>query len=213
MNYSKKICIGCVVFFLFAACFYAQTSVRVSENTEVTQPKKSDSVVDESTLPIRTPSNQVSDTSRGATVWLFIRMILVLAVVIVCIYGVLWLMKRNTGKINNTDQFLRVVSSVTLSPGKSVQIVSLLDQKAYIIGVTDNAVNLIGEVTDKETIDAMNLYADKQTNTKKPRNFNDILSIFMPNGPKEKNGNIFSGTGDKAAGLLKQQRDRLNPGK
>jgi len=213
LNYSRKICTVCAVFFLFISCFYAQTAAGISESTEVTQPQETDAVVDESTLPIRTSSAQPSDTSHGATVWLFIRMILVLAVVIACIYGVLWLMKRNTGRINNTDQFLRVVSSVTLSPGKSVQIVSLLDEKAYIIGVTDNAVNLIGEVTDKETIDAMNLYADKQTNTRKPRNFNDILSIFMPNGPKEKSGNIFSGTGDKAAGLLKQQRDRLNPGK
>jgi len=167
--------------------------------------------VDESTLPINTPANTPSAASRGATVWLFVRMILVLAVVIACIYGVLWFMKRNTGTAKNTDQFLRVVSSVTLSPGKSVQIVSLLDEKAYIIGVTDSAVNLIGEVTDKETIDAMNLYADRQSGTKKPRNFTDILSIFMP-GQKEKNGNVFSGTGDKAAELLKQQRDRLNPG-
>jgi flagellar protein FliO/FliZ len=213
LNYSKKICAVCAVFFLLVTCFYGQASAGISESTEVTQPQVTDSVVDESTLPIKTTANQTSDTSHGATVWLFIRMILVLAIVIVCIYGVLWLMKRNNSKINNTDQFLRVVSSVTLSPGKSVQIVSLLDEKAYIIGVTDNAVNLIGEVTDKETIDAMNLYADKQTNTKKPRNFNDILSIFMPDVSKEKKGNIFNGTGDKAAGLLKQQRDRLNPGK
>jgi flagellar protein FliO/FliZ len=212
LNYSKKICTACFVFFLFLTCVCAQSSAGITENTEVKQTQQSESGVDESTLPIRTPTNQPSGASHGATVWLFVRMILVLAVVIACIYGVLWLMKRNTGRVNNTDQFLRVVSSVTLSPGKSVQIVSLLDERAYIIGVTDNAVNLIGEVTDKETIDAMNLYADKQANTKKPRNFNDILSIFMPNGPREKNGNVFSGAGDKASELLKQQRDRLNSG-
>lgn len=195
------------------ACICGQAAAGITENTKVQQTQQTESAVDETTLPINTPENGQSGTSRGTTVWLFVRMILVLALVIACIYGVLWLMKRNTGRVNNTDQFLRVVSSVTLSPGKSVQIVSLLDEKAYIIGVTDNAVNLIGEVTDKETIDAMNLYADKRADVKKPRNFNDILSIFMPNGPKEKNGNVFSNAGERAAGLLKQQHDRLNQGK
>jgi flagellar protein FliO/FliZ len=195
------------------ACICGQAAAGITENTKVQQTQQTESAVDETTLPINTPENGQSGTSRGTTVWLFVRMILVLALVIACIYGVLWLMKRNTGRVNNTDQFLRVVSSVTLSPGKSVQIVSLLDEKAYIIGVTDNAVNLIGEVTDKETIDAMNLYADKRADVKKPRNFNDILSIFMPNGPKEKNVNVFSNAGERAAGLLKQQHDRLNQGK
>jgi flagellar protein FliO/FliZ len=213
LNYSKKFCTACAVFLLCITCICAQTAAGITEKTEVRQAPQSESAVDESTLPINTTASQASGPARGATVWLFVRMILVLAVVIACIYGVVWLLKRNNNRVNNADQFLRVVSSVTLSPGKSVQIVSLLDEKAYIIGVTDNAVNLIGEVTDKETIDAMNLFADKQADTKKPRNFNDILSIFMPNGPKEKNGNVFSGTGDKAAGLLKQQHDRLNPGK
>lgn len=212
MNCSKKLCTAFAVLVLCTTCMFAQTSAEITENTKVQQTQQTESAVDETTLPINTAENPQLGASRGATVWLFVRMILVLAVVIACIYGVLWLMKRNTGRVNNTDQFLRVVSSVTLSPGKSVQIVSLLDEKAYIIGVTDNAVNLIGEVTDRETIDAMNLYADKQANTKKPRNFNDILSIFMPNGPKEKNGNIFSNAGEKAAGLLKKQHDRLNPG-
>lgn len=201
-----------MVLLVSIACMYAQNSAPITENTKVQQTQQNDTQVDESSLPINTTAAPAPEATKGATAWVFIRMILVLALVIVCIYGVIWLMKRNLNKGNNSDQFLRVVSSVSLSPGKSVQIVSLLDEKAYIIGVTDNAVNLIGEVTDKETIDAMNLYADRQTNTKKPRNFNDILSIFMPHGPKENGGNAFGGAGDKVADLLKKQRDRLNPG-
>jgi flagellar protein FliO/FliZ len=212
VNYSKRLCTLCMVLLFSIACMYAQSTAPITENTKVQQTQQIDTQVDESSLPINTTTASAPETTKGATAWVFIRMILVLALVIVCIYGVIWLMKRNLNKGNNSDQFLRVVSSVSLSPGKSVQIVSLLDEKAYIIGVTDNAVNLIGEVTDKETIDAMNLYADRQSNTKKPRNFNDILSIFMPNGPKENGGNAFGGAGDKVADLLKKQRDRLNPG-
>ena len=47
-------------------------------------------------------------------------MILVLAVVVACVYAVVYLMKRSMNKdIGEGDQFLRVVSSVSIAPGKS----------------------------------------------------------------------------------------------
>ena len=211
LNNSKKICAAAAALFLCLTQVYAQKAGTVTENTQVQQQETQP--VDENTITIQTPDAPRGGTSKAATVWLFIRMILVLAVVIACIYAVVYFMKRSMKNGNNSDQFLRDVSSITLAQGKSVHIVSLLDNKAYIIGVSDNSVNLIGEVTDKELIDAMNLNADKKENVKKPRNFSDVLSIFMPGGPKEKNGSVFSGEGDKAADLLKQQRDRINPEK
>lgn len=169
--------------------------------------------VDEANLPIGNavsvaPASEPRDTS---TVFLLIRMILVLAIVIGCIYFVIWMMRRSTRVANNSDPFLRSVSSITLAPGKTVHVVTLLDH-AYIVGVTDNAVNLIGDVTDKELVDAMNLYSDKQGETSKPRNFNDVLSIFMPNIPRGNNKNVFDGSVASAEELLRRQRDRLQGG-
>lgn len=186
---------------------YAQT--QVTEDTRIERTESA--VVDESSLPIADPALSPSATERpSSTLWLFIRMILVLAVVVACVYAVVYLMKRSMNKdVGEGDQFLRVVSSVSLAPGKSVHVVSLLDDKAYLIGVTDNAVNLIGEVTDKETIHAMNLYADTRQNVRRPRNFGDILSIFMPQGTK-KDESVFSGDGDKARDMLRAQRSRLD---
>lgn len=139
-----------------------------------------------------------------ATAGVFARMILVLAFVIACIYGLVWFMKRYSNRTTNSDQFLRVVASIMLAPGKYVKIVSLLDEKAYMLGVSDNAVNVIAEVESKETIAAMNLYADKMAGASKGKSFEDILNIFMPGGPK----NALNG--DEAAELLRKTRGQVN---
>ncbi|MDE5899243.1 MAG: flagellar biosynthetic protein FliO, partial [Treponemataceae bacterium] len=136
--------------------------------------------------------------------------ILVLAVVIACIYGVMWFMKRSMKADAGGDPFLRRVASIGLGTGKSVQIVTLID-RAYILGVSDGSVSLIGEVSDKELVDSMNLYADRQSDVKKPRSFADILDIFMPGGPRG-TGGAFEGSDARAADLLKRQRERMNGG-
>ena len=81
---------------------------------------------------------------------------------------------------------MRRVSSLNIGPGKSVEIVTLLDN-AYILGVTDSNINVIDQIEDKELIEALNLNFDKNQNVKKPMNFADVLDIFMPNGPRNKN--------------------------
>ena len=134
-------------------------------------------------------------------------MIIVLALVIACIYGVMWFLKKQNKIENNDDQFLRQVAKISIGTNKSVQVVTLID-KAYLIGVSDNSVNLISEVDDKELINAMNLYADSQKNTKKPRSFSDILEIFMPNGPKDTN--VFEESNNKFNDMTNKQRDRLH---
>lgn len=118
--------------------------------------------------------------STGSTVWIFVKMILFLALFVAAIYGVLWYIKKKNNTVKNDDEFLRRVSYLTLAPGKTVEIVTLID-KAYILGVSDAGINLIAEVTDKELIDAMNVYSDKQTSTKKSRSFAEVLNLFMPN--------------------------------
>ena len=74
------------------------------------------------------------------------------------------------------DPYLKRTASITLSPGKTVQVVTIGD-KGYIVGVSDSGVNLIGELTDKELIDAMNLNAEKEP-TGKRKDFSSMLASF-----------------------------------
>lgn len=207
---SKKIFLFLFCFlFIFFYCYSQDSSnsssVDNSENTFSLSAPES-----ESSLSFNDSEENIQQSSsKVKSFFLFLRMIIVLIIVVACIYGVMWFMKKSIKtNPNNTDPFLRRVSTVDISVGKSVQVVTLLDH-AYIIGVSDNSINLIDEVKDKELINAMNLYADEHQNVKKPQSFSDVLDIFMPNGPKDKSG-VFSESQTKISELLKKQRNRIN---
>lgn len=117
-------------------------------------------------------------------------MIVVLALVIAALYGIMLFFKKKNNTVQSDDDFLRRVSSLTLSPGKSVEIVTLVD-RGFILGVTDSNINLIAEIEDKEMISALNLNFDKKQNTKKPMNFSDVLEMFMPANSR-RNTSIYS---------------------
>lgn len=133
--------------------------------------------------------------NNESTLWLFIRMIIVLAIVIGCIYGLSLLLKKGTNSKNSNDLYLRKTAHLQLSPGKSVQVITL-QNKAYIIGVTDNSINVLGEVTDEDLINAMNMNADKAPQGK-PRDFASIMSAFNTANSNTQNN-------------LKKQRERLH---
>ncbi|MBQ9537756.1 MAG: flagellar biosynthetic protein FliO [Treponema sp.] len=116
----------------------------------------------------------------------YVRMLLVLAFVVAAIILIFRFIKKSSSFSivqDGEDSFLRHVAGVQLGAGKSVQIVTLVD-KAYLLGVSDSSVNLIGEVEDKELVNAMNLWSDKRNKTSKPKSFADVLDMFMPRGPR-----------------------------
>ncbi|MBR6079956.1 MAG: flagellar biosynthetic protein FliO [Treponema sp.] len=157
-------------------------------------------------------SNGNTKNSGGANTFLvFLRMILVLAIVLAIIWIIFKLLQKSTGGKSSEDKFLRKVSSITVSPGKSVQVVTLVD-RAFLIGVADNSVNLLTEITDPELISAMNLYADRNVGSSKPKNFSEVLEIFMPKkkGQATKKNVFEDGAAQQILKSLKKQSDRMN---
>ncbi len=189
--YSRwKMTVAVTVLFLFLIPFSGAQSVKndskgqQSVQTENSETEKSIfTEEDESKLPIVTDtgSTNVANASYAMSgVGVYVRMIVMLLIVVALIYAVFRFLKAS-GKVPlaEDDTFLRRVSSLSLGNGKSVQIVTLIDS-AYLVGVTENAINLISEIKDKELINALNLYADKHDNAARPKNFADVLSLFMP---------------------------------
>lgn len=154
--------------------FYAQSTS--SDVVSETSQSVSSSKEQESQMIISTNQEVVEQRSTN-TAWLFVRMILVLLVVIGCIYAVFYFVKKTTNPTNETDAFLKKVASITLSPGKSVQIVTLQNH-CYILGVSDSSVQLISELDDKDLIDAMNLEADKESSGS-VKDFASLLASAM----------------------------------
>ena len=126
-----------------------------------------------------TDSNNNASTYKGpSTVGMFVRMIVVLVIVIGLIYGVLWCIKKKTNVVKTDDDYLRRAAYINIAPGKTIEVITLID-KAYLIGVTEDNITLLGEIDDKELISAMNITADKKNNTKKPTTFADVLDMFL----------------------------------
>ncbi len=124
------------------------------------------------------------------------------ALIIICIlaYIVIKFLKKSTNVFGVDDPYLKTVASMNIAQGKSVHVITLGD-KAYIIGVTDNAINTIGEVEDQELINAMNLEAEKKDDAPK-KDFSSVLSKFFPQA-KQNNQNI-------GKEFFASQSDRLN---
>ncbi len=203
-------------FSLFSSLAFAQAAPASSDapaQTAVAQ-----SLPDESTLPILdTPAANGGPglTGRQGPVsgaWIFFRMIFVLVVAAACIYLFLSFMRKKMGGgAADDDTFLRKVAQVTIAPGKSVQIVTLLEH-AYLIGVTDNSIDLLGEISDKELVDAMNLNADRNQERARARNFNEVLSLFL----NPKNPGATEGERKAASSLtdfFKKQKEKFGNGK
>lgn len=206
--------------FLFCLCGVSFAQNNFSDNksgsskTEAVQ--KSDSVSENSpALPVQNqapywsvsaPENQSKAPSSFA---LFLRMVISLLIVIALVYFVVKIFRKNSGFADSDDSFLRKVSQISIGAGKSVQIVTLLEN-AYLIGVTDSNINLLAEIKDKELVDSLNLIADKNQKVSRPKSFADVLDIFLAKGSK--NGNAFSDSARHVSDMLKNQRDRFNRG-
>ncbi|MCR5385768.1 MAG: flagellar biosynthetic protein FliO [Treponema sp.] len=187
-----------------------ETEIIISNESQAQNPEKQ--------FVFNTDSAQdVNQVKRPNTFLMFLRMVLVLAIVVACIYLVMKFMKKSvTGDSDTDDVYLRKVAQLTLSPGKTVQVVTLLD-KGYMLGVSDSSVNLITEITDKELVDAMNLSADKAEKSRKARNFGEVLEMFMPSKSSHTTSatqtNIYSEASDDVKEFVKEQRKRISRNK
>ena len=176
------------VMLLCITAVFSLYSQNNSTNNETALTEESIVILDDVNTEI-TGSDQ---TYKGpSTVGMFVRMILVLIIVVGLIYGVLWFIKKKTNVVKTDDEYLRRAAYINIAPGKSIEVITLID-KAYLIGVTEDNITLLGEIHDDELIKAMNLTADQKNNTKKPASFADVLDMFLVKKGGQKN--VFSDT-------------------
>ena len=152
--------------------------------------------------PTATEGSGTSTYKAPSTAGMIIKMIVVLALVVAALYGIMLFFKKKNNNVQSDDDFMRRVSSLSFAPGKSVEIVTLVD-RCFMLGVTDSNINLIAEITDKEMISALNLNFDKKQNTKKPMNFNDVLEMFMPKSSNKKS--IYKNTEQAVENIAKAE--------
>jgi len=114
-----------------------------------------------------------AETTTGPSIWPIVRMVLVLALAAAAVYGVVFFIKRSSKKSDAADPFLKVLANAHLGSNRYAHIVAVGD-KAWLLGSSDGGVNLIGEIDDKDVINAMLL----EDSSKVERNQNRLPDFF-----------------------------------
>lgn len=212
MNYRKKL------FFLF---FFFLIVFLFAEDKNSS--KDNDSLPDESGISLNSPDKETEDkdkiennsetgrdetgfdlsiTERNQTPVLnLLRVLISLVIVCVLAYIVLKFLKKSSTSFSSNDPYLKSVASISLAQGKSIHVITL-GEKAYIVGVTDSSINIIGEVEDKTLIDTMNFEADRRNSVPK-QDFTSMLASIFKNSKNNKIETID-------ADFFAAQRERLN---
>jgi len=141
-----------------------------------------------------------AETIAGPSIWSLVRMVLVLALAAAAVYGVVFFIKRTSKKKDAEDPFLKVLANAHLGSNRYAHIVSVGD-KAWLLGSSDGGVNLIGEISDKDVINAM-LLEDSTKSEMKQSRFPDFLGMIRRFGAKAER-NVPS------ADDIRRRRERL----
>jgi len=104
---------------------------------------------------------QTPAPASGSSTWAVIRMVLVLALAAAAVYGAVFFIKKSSRQTAADDPFLKILASSHLGSNRYAHIVSV-GGKAWLLGSSDGGVNLIGEIDDKDVINAMLLEDSKR---------------------------------------------------
>ncbi|GAB6391911.1 MAG: flagellar biosynthetic protein FliO [Treponematales bacterium] len=143
----------------------------------------------------------------GGAGWVVFRMVLVLALAALAVYGVVFFIKRLTRAPEARDPHLKVLARVPLGPNISAAVLSA-GGRAWLVGVSDGGVSLIAEITDQEVLAAM-LVDDarraEETGTARFGDFMSLLRRFGGGGTGGDKGDVLGAHAES----LRNKRKRL----
>ncbi|MFC1671348.1 FliO/MopB family protein [Spirochaetota bacterium] len=148
--------------------------------------------------------------------WLVFKTIIVLGAIIGGFYFFIRYASKRTGIRVMGQDLIKVLSVAPIGQNKHLQIIDLAG-KILVLGVADNSINLVTEITDKDEIDRIRLLGTKSTSVK-AGGFQDYIvsNIGRAFGKVKDSGTVKKNTGNKPVGdsgvdlsSLKGQKDRL----
>ena len=152
----------------------------------------------------------------GSSVFLMLRMILVLALAALAIYGIVFFIKRLSRPQESRDPHLKVLAKVPLSSDAFAAVLSV-GARAWLVAGGSGGVNPISEIDDAESLETMLLDDARRTAEAPSGPFIDFRSLIkrLGGGSREKaSGGSNKGGGSLAdngslAENLRRQRERL----
>lgn len=183
--------------FALLLCLFVFVNVVIAQETSDTSAANTE-IERSFSIPDATDTGFSEESSGGSTAWVFIRMVLVLAVICLLIWFIGKFVKKRMEPGAEPDLYLKKTSQLTLAPGKTIQVVTLRD-RAYVLGISDGGISVIdkidgkGKITeeeaktiDKEIIDDMNLRAGENL-ASKPQDFASMISALSSSSKRTEN--------------------------
>jgi flagellar biogenesis protein FliO len=149
----------------------------------------------------QTTPPKTNEPVAAVNTWDFVNMIIGLLVVVAIIYLIFYLLKRGMGKKVVENELIKILGSRIISGTKSLHIVEVAGA-VYLVGSSNDSINLISEITEKEAKDALRLSAAQTGGLGKPRFIDALASVFKPGVKKQLEIN-------ESIDFMKKQRDRL----
>ena len=110
-------------------------------------------------------------------VWLIFKTILVIGILIGGFYFFFKFITQKVGITAVGQEVITILSVIPLGQNKFLQVVDIAG-KVYVLGVSDNNINLITEIKEKDDVDRIRLLSSKSTPAK-PGGFQDYLSTQL----------------------------------
>jgi len=129
-------------------------------DTVPTRPAESDLLLNDQTTTETSTTNFEAVNFPGMGLGDFLRVILVLGVVIALIYALVWMLRKLTGiKAGGGDE-IRIYSTRPIKGNSALHLVEA-GNRIFLIGSTDNSINLISEIDDREAIEEIRLSSSR----------------------------------------------------
>ena len=167
------------------------------------------SSVDESSILIG-EALAVPEPSGGSSFFIVIRMVLVLALAALAIYGVVFFIKRLARPRETRDPHLKVLARTALSNDSYAAVLSV-GHKAWLVAGGSGGVNLISEIDETESLETMLLEEERrmtETGNKPLIDFRSLLSKLGSSRSGRKDPG-FHGDDGSLPDKLRRQRERL----
>jgi flagellar biogenesis protein FliO len=152
--------------FVPAAGLYAQDGEASAETTEELTPEELAAArikarEQQENIPGGSSGTTTGTPAPRSTTWNIVVVLLTLALVAAAIYGMVFFIKKASKGKTARDPFLKILASAPLGVNKNAFVVSVGPQ-AWLVGTAENGVNLIGEIGDKDILNAMLLEDSKR---------------------------------------------------
>ncbi len=137
-------------------------------------------------------------------IWDFVRMVLVLGLVIAAVYAVFFVLRRAAGGRYRSSEFIKLLGSQPLPGNRALHLIQVGSQ-VFLVGAGDSTVNLVSEITDRETIDELRLQANNSEQQPASRGFSELISGAVRAGDRS----AESADAGNPIQFMSRQRERL----